>query len=1069
MPVVEFVRIGAPAEAALHRHVAALQRGDPLRPVTVAVPSGYARLLLRRGWPHGLGNVRFESLNRVAELLGAPFLAEPGRAPLDRAVLRERVRAALAGRAAPVRVLDPHGTIAAGTNPAGLDALTDAVGALWAVPAADLAREAAGHAAGGLFGALVALHREVRARLADRYDDEEQLRAAADQVRRQGAGAELGPLVAFLPRQWTPGTVDLLTAWAGGPGVTVLVGLTGDEDDDTPVRQEARRLAERLGVEPTGPDPHREAAVATSGASPSPAPVVRLAPDPDTEVRMVVGDVLAALEAGTPAWRIAVAYATADPYARLLPERFAEAGIPVSGPSPHRLADRAAGRFLLRALAAADPAEPLARLAVLACLDAAPVHVEGVPLPAARADRLTRRFGIAGGLEGPPGWSAGLERARTRGAAPEAADADPDAAATDDPFVERLGVFVAGLAGLLHAASPPGWDGWAQRLRALLDDHLRLGSSDPDTEVGTLPDSHPRLGRSAPDAEHAALDEVRRCLDRLATLPGGAVPHAVVTDALTQMLAAPAGRLGSLEQGVFLAPLPALWATTWERVFIVGLAEGHFPPRGGPDVFLDDGLRARLGLGGGRADRVREARRHLAAARAAAPSVTCSCARADPAAGTALMPSPVLVAAARQDGEARTATELVATAADRHPSFPAWLHQAAEPLSLTEWECRALDRERRRGGDPTSHRLVDEIPELATARACVLARASTSLTDFDGVVGRLPGLPSDRPLRPSQLQAWGECPFRYFLEAVCGLRRTESPEDTDELDPRTRGTAVHEILQRFFQHHQPDPEHGWSDTDRAALTAIAEEVLDRHEAEGGTGHPRWWAVTRREILAQVRAALARDAQLRREHGERPTGFEVAFGDGDAAWPTLEVLPDGASAPVRFAGRIDRVDEADDGSRVTLYDYKTGRPPGRTVAEHPLEDPLALQLAVYGMAARNRWPDRAVRAAYWYTSAAAGEDLVVIPLGEAGGEAERLVTRVAAGIVAGFFPLWPGTESDWPVPGTCEHCRFCDFHRVCPADRALVADRKRGDPAWAAHPWAAPAAPEPATAEPKDRS
>lgn len=1049
MIVVEFVRLGAEAEAALHRHVGDLQRGDPLRPVTVVVPSGYARLLLRRGWPGGLCNVRFESLNRVAELLGAPFLATPGHAPLDRAVLRETVRATLAEGAAPHRVLDPHGTIGAGTNPAGLDALTDAIGALWAVPDADLDRE--GGEPGGRhgFGPLASLLRAVRARLADRYDDEEQLRAAADQVRRTGAGAELGPLVAYLPQRWTPGTVELLAAWSDGPGVTVLVGLTGDEDCDAPVRWQAQGLAGRCGVEPTGPDPLPDAA--PSDGHGSPAPVVRLAPDPDTEVRMVVGDVLAALEAGTPAWRIAVAHATADPYARLLPERFREAGIPVAGPTPHRLADRAAGRFLLRALAAADPADPLPRSAVLACLDAARVHVEGAPLPATSADRLTRWFGIVGGLDGPSGWWDGLERARTRGAGPEAVDTDPDTVdIADDPFIERLGGFVAGLARLVDTATPPSWDGWAQRLRALLDDHLRLGSSDPDPE-------------------HTALDEVRGALERLAGLPGGAVPHAVVTDALSQLLGAPAGRLGVLETGVFLAPLPALWATTWEQVFIVGLAEGRFPARGGPDVFLDEGLRERLGLDGGRADRAREAYRHLAAARLAAPAVTCSCARADPASGTALMPSPVLVAAAREAGAAHTATELVASAAVGHPSYPAWLHHAADPLSPTEWECRALDRERRRGGDPTRHRLVDEIPELATARACVLARSSSGLTAFDGVVGPLPGLPGDRPLRPSQLQAWGECPFRYFLEAVCGLRRTESPEDTHELDPRTRGTAVHEILQRFFERHQPDPEHGWSDADHAALSAIAEEVLDRHEAEGAVGHPRWWAVTRREILAQVRAALARDAQLRRERGERPTGFEVVFGDGDdAAWPALQVLPDGASEPIRFAGRIDRVDEADDGSTVTVYDYKSGRPPERKVAEDPLGHPLALQLAVYGMAARNRWPDRAVRAAYWFTGAATGDDLVVIPLGEAGGEAERRVARVAAGILAGFFPLWPGAETDWPVPGTCEHCRFCDFHRVCPADRALLADRKRGDPGWRVHDWAAPAPAGAAATEPGDR-
>jgi ATP-dependent helicase/nuclease subunit B len=94
---------GRPARAALESLVAEAKGADPLAPVTVAVPSSYAGLSLRRhdarfGPDHaaGLVNVRFLALNRVAELLGAPFLAEPDRVPLTPEARLEAARVALA-------------------------------------------------------------------------------------------------------------------------------------------------------------------------------------------------------------------------------------------------------------------------------------------------------------------------------------------------------------------------------------------------------------------------------------------------------------------------------------------------------------------------------------------------------------------------------------------------------------------------------------------------------------------------------------------------------------------------------------------------------------------------------------------------------------------------------------------------------------------------------------------------------------------------------------------------------------------------------------------------------------
>ena len=77
------------------------------------------------------------------------------------------------------------------------------------------------------------------------------------------------------------------------------------------------------------------------------------------------------------------------------------------------------------------------------------------------------------------------------------------------------------------------------------------------------------------------------------------------------------------------------------------------------------------------------------------------------------------------------------------------------------------------------------------------------------------------------------------------------------------------------------------------------------------------------------------------------------------------------ALLRFRGKADRVDRADDGSLLVL-DYKTGKADGYRglTADDPDQGGRLLQLAVYGVAARQhqQTPDAAVRAEYWFVSA-----------------------------------------------------------------------------------------------------
>lgn len=230
---------GADARDALWALVAAFRAGDPLAPVTVAVPSTYAALALRREAgrrPGGSVNVRFLSLNRVAELLGAPFLAAPGRVPLTATRRAGAIRAAL-DHDGPFRALATH--------PATTRAFAATLVDLELLPDDALERVAATSARAA---EVVAVAERVRALVAGTYTDEDQLRAAAAMVADGIADLhDLGPLVCFAPRRLSPGSVALVRALARASGAAAVLTLTGDDAADSSMHELAAQLAPDLG------------------------------------------------------------------------------------------------------------------------------------------------------------------------------------------------------------------------------------------------------------------------------------------------------------------------------------------------------------------------------------------------------------------------------------------------------------------------------------------------------------------------------------------------------------------------------------------------------------------------------------------------------------------------------------------------------------------------------------------------------------------------------------------------------------------------------------------------------
>jgi ATP-dependent helicase/nuclease subunit B len=379
----------------------------------------------------GLAAVTFLTPGRLAELLAAPVLAGAGRRPVSTPVLAAALRAVLAE--------DPGVFGPVATHPATEAALVGAYRELRDVSPGALDALAG---AGPRAAAVVRLCTAAAGRLAERWYDEHDLMAAtADLLRgRRGraTAAGLGAVVVHLPQRLTRSAAAMLAAAGARADVPVLVGATGDARADAEVLASVARLA----PPPLPP-------VGTGGVVAAGRTRIVTTSDADDEVRAAVRAVVAAAESGTPLARIAVLHASPVPYARLVSEHLAAAGIPSNGAAVVPLASRVAGRWLLHLLVLPD--RGLRREDVFAWLASAPVRHDGRRAPVVAWERLSRRAGVVAGRSD---WDRRLATlaADLRARADEA-DADPDAPAwlaernrEEAARAEALRSFVVGLA-----------------------------------------------------------------------------------------------------------------------------------------------------------------------------------------------------------------------------------------------------------------------------------------------------------------------------------------------------------------------------------------------------------------------------------------------------------------------------------------------------------------------------------------------------------------------------------------------------------------------------------------------
>ena len=205
----------------------------------------------------------------------------------------------------------------------------------------------------------------------------------------------------------------------------------------------------------------------------------------------------------------------------------------------------------------------------------------------------------------------------------------------------------------------------------------------------------------------------------------------------------------------------------------------------------------------------------------------------------------------------------------------------------------------------------------------------------------------------SQLETYGECPFRYFSNRVLNLTPTE--EEETGLTNLERGSLAHTILFEFYDGRRDAPaisEYTGVEFEEAVkvLRQIAQNHLDAKAAElnlKGADKFFWDIEAERLIGGYGRTGALPaflEAEKERKFEVQPRYFEVGFGPGNRLERTDPHL--GSEEPitvgdVALAGRIDRI-ELGNGMFV-IGDYKTG---SSTPRMRDIREGRSLQLPLY---------------------------------------------------------------------------------------------------------------------------
>ncbi|HEX7153355.1 MAG TPA: PD-(D/E)XK nuclease family protein [Thermoanaerobaculia bacterium] len=323
-------------------------------------------------------------------------------------------------------------------------------------------------------------------------------------------------------------------------------------------------------------------------------------------------------------------------------------------------------------------------------------------------------------------------------------------------------------------------------------------------------------------------------------------------------------------------------------------------------------------------------------------------------------------------------------------------------------------------------------------RALQMLTMAGTQSVFDGYLG--PDLLRDRVAKtlesvtPTQLEDFGECPHKFLVKWILGVKDLDDPERELQIHHRDKGTLDHQILEQFYRRLKPN------DIAEAAaalprlpqylvdlLEQLIDQAFDQLEADAPPFNRTVRDIERRATKRILRDFVTHDLGELADEGLLPSHFEYRFGQRHRRPEQIDhpepFILDTRGITLRVDGTIDRIDRGP--TRFRIVDYKSGKALRHKNLAKKIDRGVRLQLALYAMAVSD-----------FFESTDVSGTIKPLVIGEQNGafafdlaeKREALLETLELFVTSirnGVFPAFPNDRDE-----DFNSCKYCPVNHSC---------------------------------------